>query len=477
MSTGPSNGEKSTPGPKVARAGLGVRRGVGGGLRRRLALILGLQTVVVLLLAAGALFLVLERFLRAGEEQRLEQTVDLVEIHEPDDDHRAIKLADGFPDDVHVRLVRNGVVLGATPGFPDLPLDLPAGYSVSAEHQLLSSSVRKDGKRYDLQLAGDLVGIREPLRAYLLALAVIVPVAALLVAAISGAVAGRMLTPVRRLEQAASALTGAHQLREELPGTTANDELGGLARTLQGTFARLADAMEREQEFTRAAAHDLRSPLTALKTRIQASLARPRSADAYQQTLSELEYDVDRLARLTEHLLMLAREGVAPHFVATDLVRLVQEAVDRGRSLNPEVLLTADLAAGIPKVSGDATLLTQLLDNLIRNAAVHGEGAATMVSGWPSLEGGAVLRVADTGPGVASEVLPRLGEAFYRPDAARSGKRGSDGSQHDDYQQGSGLGLAIVKRVAELHGASCEFASRPGDGFSVTVKFPPPPRG
>lgn len=449
-----------------------LRRWLPAGLRvpnlhRRLTLALVAQTVVVLLVTALALFLVLGRFLRAGEAERLERLVDQVSVHVGSDEHETLEFPRDFPDDVHVRLTLGTEVLAATPGFPDVPVGPPLGYSLSAKHQVLSSELREDGVRYILQLAGDPVGVQLALRAYLLALIVIVPAAALIVALISNLVAANMLAPLRRLERAAAAVSGSHQLHTPLPGAAASDELGRLARTLQETFARLADGMDREVAFLRAAAHDLRSPLTALKTRMEGVLARQREPAAYRAALVELQRDVDRMVRLVDHLLMLAKDGEPDELPELELTRLAGTAVDATRAARPAVPLTADLAADTPLVRGDATLLAQLLGNLLENAALHGHGAATHVSTWRSPEGGAVLNVKDAGPGVAAGVLARLGEPFYRPDQSRT--RGADGAY-----VGSGLGLAIVKRVVEWHGATWHLSSRPGEGFSVTIEFPAP---
>lgn len=435
-------------------------------LHRRLALVLIAQTVAVLLLTALALFLVLGRFLEAGEAQRLDKLVDQVSIHVASAKHEVLEFKRGFPDDVHVRLLLQGEEVAATPAFPAVPTDSPLGYSRAAQHRVLTLAIREDGVNYTLQLAGDPVGTEIALRAYLMALAVIVPLAALAVALLSNLVAANMLSPVRRLERAAAALTGSRELRTPLPGVEATDELGRLANTLQAAFARLADGMDREVAFLRAAAHDLRSPLAALKTRIEGALTRPRDPAAYRATLVELERDVDRMVRLVDHLLMLAREGGPGELSEVDLARLAGAAVDAGRSARPNVPVTTAFVPDTPAVRGDATLLRQLLDNLLDNAAAHGVGAPTQVSTWRSPAGGAVLRVRDEGPGVSETELPRLAEPFYRPDLARG--RAAAGAQ-----PGSGLGLAIVKQVVEWHGASWELASRPGEGFSVTITFPP----
>ena len=291
------------------------------------------------------------------------------------------------------------------------------------------------------------------------------PVAAVAVALLSNLVAANMLSPVRRLERAAAALTGSRELRTPLPGVEATDELGRLANTLQAAFARLADGMDREVAFLRAAAHDLRSPLAALKTRIEGALARQRDPAAYRAALLELERDVDRMARLVDHLLMLARDSGPGDLHEVDLMRVAGEAVDAARAARPDVPLEAAFAPDTPLVRGDATLLRQLLDNLLDNAAVHGAGAPTRVSTRIAPEGGAVLEVRDEGPGVAESDLHRLAEPFYRADPARTRAAA-------DRQPGSGLGLAIVKRVVEWHGANWEVSSRPGEGLSVTIRFP-----
>ena len=215
--------------------------------------------------------------------------------------------------------------------------------------------------------------------------------------------------------------------------------------------------MEREREFTRAAAHDLRTPLTALQARIQGALARPRDAGHYRDTLSELGRDVSRLSRLTEHLLLLAHDETAFHPSPTDLGRVAGDAVDRARARSPQVSVEFD-ARPAPAVIGDALLLAHAVDNLLENAVRHGGGAPVKVV-VEGREDGVALQVADAGPGVPSEALPHLGESFFRGDAARAG-------------EGSGLGLAIVAHVVKLHGGRWSVDSSPGHGFRVTVVVP-----
>lgn len=441
---------------------------------------LALQTVLVLVVAAAALFLVLARFLEVGQERLLEDAAAMIEVH--DDKDEALEVDDGFPPTVSVRLVQDGRVLARRGAFPDLPTDLPLGTSTREEHHVLVLTVREDGERYDVQLATDTRGVRAPLRAYLAALAIIVPAAAGVVFLASGAVAGRSLAPLRKLERAAATVAGSRDLGQPLPGTDEPGELGDLARTLQATFTRLARALEHEQAFTRAAAHDLRSPLTALVTRLQGTLARPRDEATYRAALVELERDALRLARLTEHLLLLGRDERALQRVPVDLVALAQDAVERLRTRYPSARAVVEAASASIRVSGDPLLLAHLLDNLLENAATHGAGATITASVTEASDGGAVLLVRDEGPGVPEALLPHLTETFFRGDTARAAHdQASDATSPPrdaaarsatlPPASGSGLGLAIVERIAALHGATCSVRSAPGEGFEVRVRF------
>ena len=424
-------------------------------LRRRFTLHIALASTAIIAVVAVALFLVLARFLEVGAEGDLAALVDRVEIEL--DDREVLEFEEGFPRAVHVRLIVRGRVVAATPGFPAAPTDLPDGFDLVAGHQILVTSDRDDGMAYTLQLAIDAGSVERPLAAFLEALAVILPLAVLLVAWVSALTAGNLITPLERLEKAAHDIGAGPHRHDELPGASRSDEIGRLARTLDSAFRRLADGLEREQAFTRAAAHDLRSPLTALRTRIQTTLTRPRDAADYRKTLGELDRDVSRLATLTEHLLLLARDGDAFDSGPVDLVALAADAVERARSHHPAVPIQL-LGHASAVIQGDSALLVHVLDNLLENAVVHGGGAEVIVT-VQAIDDRVRLRVHDAGPGVTPAELPRLGEAFFRADAARGGG-------------GSGLGLATVRRLAALHGAETSFESRPGEGFTAQVLFP-----
>ena len=431
-------------------------------IRARLALGAALQTAVVVLVVAAVQFLALRSFLSLAEYERLEMLLPKLEralaARAPAAGGAPANIA-ALPRNVDVRVVQGGRVVAQTPGYPPIARDLPLGYAPRAGHNVLVATVNLNGRAATAQLASDVLGAVNPLRAYLRALAITVPTAAALVALLSFVLAGRLLLPLARLEAAAARLGRGGHLRDPLPGAGRGDELGRLADTLQRSFAQLADVREREEEFTRAAAHDLRSPLAALTVRLQGSLAGPRSPAEWREDAGEALADVQRMRRLTEHLLLLARGAREVRLRPLDLAHLAGEAVDRAR----EGALGARLdfeTRGNAAVLGDEALLARLLENLIGNGLRHGGDVHVEVLGAGE-SGGARLLVSDTGPGVPEAALPRLTEPFYQVDAARVG-------------EGNGLGLAIVRRVAEVHGAALRIENGRGGGLCVTVTFPHP---
>ena len=370
----------------------------------------------------------------------------------------------GDPRGLELRLVGTGINAGqsvSTPRFPPgVPLGLTPGVYRLGNSLLLVRPLR--GVDALLIAATDRQGLNEARGAFARALAVLVPAALLLSLLVGWAVAGRLLRPVSALETAARSIGEGGDLRQPLPGAGPGDELARLAAALEQSFHRLADARDREQAFLRAAAHDLRSPLAALRARVDGTLAAERDPARYQHELRELGHDLTRLSDLTNHLLLLAREPSALQRAPVALRDLAAEAVDRAREAD-QAGTDIDLQAPQPlTVWGDRVLLGQAIWNLTANALRHAPGATVTVTVGLSPEPGppvAQVRVADTGPGVSPEVLGKLGEAFYRPSESRSG-------------EGYGLGLALARRAAELHGGRLTLLSEPGQGFTALLEVP-----
>lgn len=230
---------------------------------------------------------------------------------------------------------------------------------------------------------------------------------------------------------------------------------------LNRLFARVDDALRREREFTDNAAHELRTPLAAMKTQIQVLQRRTEEGPALRDGLADLLGAANRANRTVEQLLAFARlQNLQEVAAPVDLSELVKEvlreasplAVARGQELVTDVAPRMTL-------TGVATALRLLVRNLVENAIKYTPaGGAITVILEPDAGGRIRLSVSDTGPGIPAEHLDRIFDRFFRIE--RSG------------EMGSGLGLAMVRWVADLHRADIEVANRDGKGLTVWVTFP-----
>jgi two-component system sensor histidine kinase QseC len=234
-----------------------------------------------------------------------------------------------------------------------------------------------------------------------------------------------------------------------------------LVEALNRLLTRLSATLDNERRFTADAAHELRTPLAAVKIQAQVALASTNAAD-HQHALQQVLAGADRATRLVEQLLRLARlDPLArlPQSRTLDLTELAANVIAEMQSqaelkrqrlmlITPETLVS---------VQGDADLLRVALRNLVENALRYTpemgviEVAPTLDNAQP------VLDVRDSGPGVDANDIPRLVERFYR------------GQQISG--EGSGLGLAIVQRIAELHGAQLGISNRAGGGLQARLRW------
>lgn len=247
-------------------------------------------------------------------------------------------------------------------------------------------------------------------------------------------------------------------------GADTPSEMAPLLEALNRLFERIAELLAAERRFTADAAHELRTPIAAIRTQAQVALGESEDAlrrHALQATLQ----GCDRATRLVDQLLTLARleAGAQPAGTPVELRALAQRVL---AELAPAALARGqDLTLEAPEpcpVNGNETLLAVLLRNLADNALRYSPPGAQVLVRLAALDGRVRLTVADSGPGLAEADLARLGERFFRVlDAG-----------HSASQSGSGLGWSIVRRIAAAHGASVRVARSPAlGGLEVGVDF------
>jgi signal transduction histidine kinase len=279
---------------------------------------------------------------------------------------------------------------------------------------------------------------------------------------VSWMVVGSALRPVDALRKGAEEITGSGGSRQ-LPVPVANDEVRRLAVTLNDMLSRLESANARQRAFVADAAHELRSPLAAMRTQLEVAIHHPDSAD-WRSTAADVLTDTTRLARLVDDLLLLARvdEGKRPPRASprppaapADLVTIVDAVLERPRRDDREVTRVGDPSA---LTGGDADMLTRIVANLVDNAARHARAKVTVEV---RAEGDAtVLTVSDDGPGIPHAERERVFERFTRLDQARARDDG-----------GSGLGLPIVRSLAEALGGSVRLTDA-SPGLRAVVRLP-----
>ena len=278
------------------------------------------------------------------------------------------------------------------------------------------------------------------------------PLALLLASLVGYGAAGVALRPVEEMRRRAADISEFGS-SDRLPVPPADDELSRLGSTLNDMLGRVEAALERERGFVADASHELRTPLARLQGELELALRRPRSPEELEAAIRAASAETQRLSRLSEDLLVLARSDRQGLALRRDTV----SAGDVAHEVAARYEVDSAAEDGIV-VSADRARLEQAVANLVANALEHGTRPIEVTA--EAHDGRVELHVRDAGSGFSPAFLPRAFERFSRADAARTGG-------------GAGLGLAIVAAIARAHGGEAHAANRPGGGADVWITLPP----
>ena len=363
------------------------------------------------------------------------------------------------------RLLADGTLEAVDLGpAPEHPMDRPHTHVLpTGPVRVLVERVTLGEKPFLLRVAVSEASTRALVRRMWLEV-LLLSLAVLALGALGGLwIARRSLAPLSRLADRSQRIT-ADELHERLPVEGVSLELDQLASAFNDTFARLEASFDQLKRFTADVSHELRTPLTALRTVGEVALRGSHDAEGYREVIGSMLEEVDRLTRLTDELLTLARADAGEAKLRkepVDLGALAREVAGHLSVLAEEKVQRLEVEAAPVAVQGDRTVLRQALVNLAVNAIKYSpERTRVRIEAGRRGEA-AFLEVTDEGPGIAPEHRERLFERFYRVDKSRSREMG-----------GTGLGLALVKWAAEAHGGRIELETEVGRGSTFRILLP-----
>jgi heavy metal sensor kinase len=348
--------------------------------------------------------------------------------------------------------------LGARPIYENLDLQ-------GAPVRFATERVTVNGHPYAIQVAAPLNEFLRALDRFRLMLWLSVPV--LLIGAGLGGywISGHALRPVDRITTTAESIS-IRNLSDRLEVPNTSDELQRLSETLNRMLTRLDKSVQRMSQFTADASHELRAPVSLIRTTAELAVRGGRTNTDFHEDMVQILGEAERTSRLIDSLLLLARAdagGGGLQHELTNVLVPIREAIEQGRSLaaKKRIELKADLNPDPIVVRGDGEALRRLFFILIDNAVKYtGEGGGVRLD-VQALGGQASIKVVDSGIGITEADQPHIFDRFWRADRARSRATG-----------GAGLGLSIALWIVNQHQGSIAVQSQVGQGTTFTVQLP-----
>jgi len=353
-----------------------------------------------------------------------------------------------------------------------LPTHDPMLLPVVADRQLggkpfrfLSQHIDVHGRRFTAQMGMPIDDVMQTLNVFRRYLLMFAPVIFLTASGVGYLISRRALSPVDALTCTARTISGSNLSRRLEPLHT-GDELQRLSDTLNEMLNRIETAFLRVTHFTADASHELRTPLSLIRTEAEMDLRKSRTEDEYRDALVHILKESETTASMIEQLLSLARADSGRNVLQMqhiDLREIVLRAACEWRAfaISNDLGFTESVTAGDLDVAGDKGALRQLLNILLDNAFKYTPWPGRIHLSLEEKDDRAVLKVADTGIGIALEDQTRIFERFYRADQAR-----------DRELAGAGLGLAIAFWIVQQHQGSIAVKSAPGNGSTFVVELP-----
>ena len=461
----------------------------------QLTLLYAISAFTVLALATSFLYWNFVKNIEAEESNFLEnEYFELVEIMEKNNGDREILEQEIIEEaglsraspyfSYYLRIFGpGGTVLMETPGVGHVLAvpDLARAEAGAAGGSRISKAYSADGRHF-LVMAGEqatvVAGARENwyvqvaldvtreanlIQKYREQIGWVLALGIVLSALIGVWVARSGMKPLRDITRAAEEIT-ASRLHERIAVRGWPKELDVLARAFDRMLDRLQNSFSRLAEFSEDLAHELRTPINNLMGETEVALAKGRTPDEYRQLLESSLEEFERLSRMSESLLFLARADSSQSRLkySTLSVKNELEAVRDFYDALAEERKVKVLCHGAAEIAVDQILFRRALSNLMANALKNTPSGGTVTLGVRPMPNRMVgVYVRDSGIGIPEEHLARVFDRFYQVDAARSGNQG-----------GTGLGLAIVKSIMALHEGVVDIQSAPGHGTVVTLQFP-----
>lgn len=442
-------------------------------VRSKVTLLATALVAVMLALSAFGLIAAQQRVLTHGIDEALIQRADNIERAVARGAFGASLPMEGDPEDSFLQVIAPGGEVVATSenaaklpaataplgAGPNQTVDTVGGIPLSnREFRVLARQVGSGDDAATLVVAKNLDDVNESVRILATSLAIAIPVVTALLAVLVWWLTGRVLRPVESI-RAEVASIGGNELYRRVPTPGSQDEISRLARTMNAMLDRVEQATERQRRFVADASHELRNPLTRIRSSLEVSLAHPETVDPEELHRSMLA-DTTDLQKLVDDLLFLARSESGELGPAEEPVDLDDLVLEEARRLRDRGTVKVDSSAvSAARTVGDPHQLSRAIRNLASNAERH---ARTCVRFELRENGGhSELVVADDGPGIPPEHHATVFKRFTRLDEARSRDAG-----------GSGLGLAIVHDIVTRHGGTVAIASSNGVGARFVLSLP-----